>query len=377
MATGFDSTQVPVVPEIYFAPFSDTVAAEYVDSKGPLPSILPILAERLLLNSNVTLSITGYADPMSGEREASLAESRARRVAAEIEALGVPSGSLQIEPGKVRPDPTRIPPDPTDAKWIEEQNRSVGFSVPQTDQEERIFGPITVAVDTTLRDSVAFDLDVFSPAGSETWLIKAEPRAVEISSDRPTGKDLRGPVTWNGTDKNGMLVSRNRWYRYQFLLTDSLGRPFRTRMDSVYLAEKRTIRRREIFGAAQFGKVEPVYSFYWDHLMDIAREMMDNPSMRLRFEGHACAIGSFAVNERLSLARAQRITEAFLERVKQQYPAKYEGIRNRIDPSIGYGERDPLRIKLRGQGETLLGDNDHPVGRYYNRRIMVLLYREN
>jgi flagellar motor protein MotB len=50
---------------------------------------------------------------------------------------------------------------------------------------------------------------------------------------------------------------------------------------------------------------------------------------------------------------------------------------NRIEKPLGYGEREPLVIKLRNAGEVLLGDNDSPVGRFYNRRISVLLYREN
>ena len=33
-------------------------------------------------------------------------------------------------------------------------------------------------------------------------------------------------------------------------------------------------------------------------------------------------------------------------------------------------------MKIKGHGLVLLGDNMSPVGRYLNRRIMVLLYRE-
>ena len=50
---------------------------------------------------------------------------------------------------------------------------------------------------------------------------------------------------------------------------------------------------------------------------------------------------------------------------------------NRIDKPEGFGENIPLRLKLRGREEKLIGDNSSPVGRYLNRRIMVLLYREH
>ena len=172
-------------------------------------------------------------------------------------------------------------------------------------------------------------------------------------------------------------MTRDRWYQYALILTDSLGRTFSTLSDSIYIKEKQTIRKREVFGAAKFAQVEPVYQFYWDRLMDVAKELIENPSMRIRFEGHACAIGSDAVNQRLSNRRANRFTQAFKNRVRRAYPAQYQSILKRIDPSTGFGEKEPLRIKLRNQSESLLGDNNTPVGRYLNRRIMVLLYREN
>jgi outer membrane protein OmpA-like peptidoglycan-associated protein len=132
-----------------------------------------------------------------------------------------------------------------------------------------------------------------------------------------------------------------------------------------------------MFGAAKFAEVEPIYQFYWDRLMDLGEELVQNPEMRVRFEGHACAIGSDAVNQRLSLGRAEAFTNAFKERLRRAYPGLYEDIWSRIDQPVGYGENVPLDIRVRGQGDLLLGDNETPVGRYLNRRIMVLLYKEN
>jgi len=136
-----------------------------------------------------------------------------------------------------------------------------------------------------------------------------------------------------------------------------------------------TIRRREIFGAAKFAQVEPVYQFYWTRLMSLAEELVQNSDMRITFEGHACAIGSDAVNDRLSQQRALRFTGAFKDRIRETYPESYRDIWKRIALPVGFGEKDPLRVKLKGQQEILLGDNNSPTGRYLNRRIMVLLYR--
>ena len=97
----------------------------------------------------------------------------------------------------------------------------------------------------------------------------------------------------------------------------------------------------------------------------------------MNFEGHACKIGAEEINERLSLRRARAFTEAFKERLKNNYPGSYQEIWARIDEPLGFGENVPLVIKTKEFGEVILGDNELPTGRYLNRRIMVLLYREN
>ena len=111
--------------------------------------------------------------------------------------------------------------------------------------------------------------------------------------------------------------------------------------------------------------------------MDVAKDMIENPDMLLRFEGHACAIGSTSVNERLSKQRAESFTQAFLSRVLKTYPNYYADIKKRVAPPIGFGEREPFKVRLRGGAEITLGDNQTPTGRYLNRRIAVLLYREH
>jgi outer membrane protein OmpA-like peptidoglycan-associated protein len=99
--------------------------------------------------------------------------------------------------------------------------------------------------------------------------------------------------------------------------------------------------------------------------------------MRVRFEGHACVIGPTEINRRLSRQRARRFSDAFLARLREAYPDEYEQVRRRVEDPVGFGESEPLTIRIKGEGKVLLGDNSHPAGRYLNRRIMVLLYTEN
>jgi outer membrane protein OmpA-like peptidoglycan-associated protein len=379
MMTGYSSIEVPLVPEVYFDANSSETPETYSSDGGVFPSLLPTLARRLNENPDVTLRVFGSIDALSGETDPALADGRAEDVKAGLVRLGAPGGRIEV----VTDHRDRIlgrrpmPKDAQDAEWIMQQNRVVGFGVEVKD-EEKIFQPYQFAVDSTMRDSVKFDAAVFSPAGIRTWELAGQTGGLELDSRRAAdGDSLWGDLVWKGTDRNKVVVARNRWFKFSLLLTDDAGRTFRTLSDSVYLQEKRTIQRQEIFGAAKFAKVEPVYAFYWDRVMSVAGEMVADPSMRLRFEGHACAVGPDRVNERLSLRRAEDFTAKFLERLKTRYPQQYEELRSRIAQPIGMGEREPLVIQLRDVGEVLLGDNRTPTGRYMNRRIAVLLYREN
>ena len=378
MATGYDSTEIPVVPEVYFGINSDVVGSEYMTPFESIPSILMTLTERLHEHPEVTLSIMGSIDHLSGERDLALAENRAYHVKQELIHMGVPASQLNVvvdHPDKILAG--RVRTDPDDARWASEQNRVVTFSVPQQD-EVKLFRPIPVAVDTTLRDSVRFKLRIVSPAQTASWKVHGDPPPISTEKVLAVAKDsLWQQFSWNGTNRQKVLVPRNRWYPYFITLVDTMGREFYTRPDSIYLKEKRTIRRKEVFGSAKFAQVEPVYQFYWDRLEQIAMELADNPAMHIRFEGHACAIGPKDVNMRLSERRAKRFTEAFKNRLRRLYPAQYASIEARIESPEGFGETEPLIVKLKDVGEVLLGDNEHPVGRFYNRRISVLLYREN
>lgn len=377
MSTEYDSTEIPVVPEVYFDTLSSQVDSIYYTDRSDLPSILRTLTKRLKENPDITLQVMGSIDALSGEEDPVLAEERAENVKNRLLALGVPASQVVVNnnhPSKIL-GRRRRPVDPQDAEWVMEQNRVVTFNVAQED-EATIFGPHRVAVDTTIRQGIPFDIAMESPGGVQNWRLRGGPRPIEMTREElASGDSLKGRLLWYGSDRNDVPVPRNRQYGYSLNLNDNLGRHFMTRPDSIYLKERMTIRRREIFGAAKFAQVEPVYQFYWTRLMNLAEELVQNSDMRITFEGHACAIGSDEVNERLSLQRALRFTDAFKDRIRETYPESYRDIWKRIALPVGFGEKDPLRLKLKGQQEILLGDNNSPIGRYLNRRIMVLLYR--
>ena len=95
---------------------------------------------------------------------------------------------------------------------------------------------------------------------------------------------------------------------------------------------------------------------------------------RLRFIGHGCAVGPEAINKSLSKKRAKMFHDKFLKDVKDRYPDLYDKIKQRMDPPDGHGESEPLSFKSQNGAIVVLGDNETPLGRQLNRRVLILFY---
>ncbi|MBN2105572.1 PorV/PorQ family protein [bacterium] len=375
VTTDYDSTDIPIVTEVYFEPNSFEVDPNYYTNTLGVPPILSVLSERLQDNPLTSVRISGYVDASSENESSDLADQRSRAVQEQLIHMGVPPEQLQVMTSHDRVIYTNNRHrTPEDAERVIAQNRVVRFDT-ETEFEETLFHPVSVAVDTSVKDRIPFQVRIVSPAYVANLFIGKNPIVIYESDDPPFSDSITVDLWWDGSDQNNRLVPRNQWYSFQATLEDTMGRQFYTPLDSIFLRERRTIRRQEVFGAAKFGKIEPVYQFYWDRMLDLVNEMAEDPKLTLRFEGHACVIGPEGVNARLSRQRARNFTQAFLEKVKETYPDRYANMRRRIETPVGYGESQPLIVKLKNYGQVKLGDNTTPVGRYLNRRISILLLR--
>ncbi|UCE08193.1 MAG: hypothetical protein JSW07_09280, partial [bacterium] len=190
-------------------------------------------------------------------------------------------------------------------------------------------------------------------------------------------KSLLDTISWQPHLKN--LISEDeqvdRNLQYQFTLKDSLGRQFRTATRNVHLKTQKIMRERMYFGITKFALAEPFYGFYWQNLMERLPDLIDDPQKRIRFLGHACAIGPEPVNQRLSQKRAELFHQRFISDVKTQHPELYDQIKRRIDPPEAFGETKPFFFKRPNGDTVILGDNTKPLGRQLNRRVMVLFYK--
>ncbi|MCK5149053.1 PorV/PorQ family protein [bacterium] len=378
VATGYEFAEIPVVPEVYFDAFVDTVLQQYVHVEWPLPAILETVVDRMQKNPQISIALLGTIDKLTGESDTGLALKRAEAVKRKLEAMGVSGRRIEVvrDHDGILQGLRPMPADPMDALFHKQQNRKVMINVEQQYQHI-LFAPHKVAVDTTIRNPIPMGIAIHSPALTLDWQIFGGSDVFLTDVTFILGDSIVGTIKWDGTGTEGRLVPLNNYFTYQLTMKDTLGREFKTRPASIYILEKQTIRRREMFGAAKFAKTEPVYRFYWDRLMEIAEELVDNANMRLQFEGHACQTGAEALNDRLSKARAAAFTQAFLEELQKNHPEKYSEVRRRVDAPAGFGEYNPLSLRLKGKREVLLGDNQTPFGRYLNRRIMVLLYLQH
>jgi hypothetical protein len=92
------------------------------------------------------------------------------------------------------------------------------------------------------------------------------------------------------------------------------------------------------------------------------------------FNGHGCATGPESINIPLSKKRATYFQTKFLDDVKARYPDLFENIKQRNDAPQGSGESQPLEFRTLEGKTIILGDNETPLGRQLNRRVMVFFY---
>ncbi len=367
---------LPFIAEVNFDSGDTRVKEEYV--RGDLlPAPLTILAERLAQHRNLRISIQGVADPNSGETEIDLADARARAVRDTLIRLGVLPEQIQLLPGRVLPR-RRVPRNPEDAKWVFEERRYARIYADR-EAESTLFQPMKFTDVEPLSVPVTFLVDINGVQPLKKRLLILSDSALtdtlDLKAFDKSGKlfgiiGWRYPIPENFQEKDWTDHS----IRYRVILIDSLGRTFRSEEQSIYLTSNSVLRDEKYAWPLKFAQTDPLYDFYWNRLFSHVARMLKDRGMRMRFVGHACAIGPEQVNQRLSVRRAERFQNRFLEYVKANYPESYQTILERLDPPIGRGENEPLNIQHTSGRIIVLGKNNSPLGRKLNRRIEIDFY---
>jgi outer membrane protein OmpA-like peptidoglycan-associated protein len=369
------SNDVPFIAAAYFDKGAADVNADYL-RRWPLTPPLKTLAGRMKTYPKQRLKLQGFADPLSGE-SASLADARSAAVRDELVAGGALPEQIAILPGKLLAN-RRLPANAEDSDAVLQERRCVNI-IADSATTAVLFQPFNINILDSTFTPVGFmvDIEASEPIISSGVLIHHSKTADSLLVLAPvdsTRRVIDGPVEWDLADFSNPGTWLGKAFIYQIHVQDSLGRNFHTREASAKLDSAKVQVRHQVYGPAKFGRAEPLYEFYWNVLFSELSNMLRDKSLRVRFIGHACSIGSNQINEKLSHLRAAKFRERFLEEIRLRMPENYAQLQDRVDLAVGLGETVPLRIDTDTSTRVLVGNNRSPLGRVLNRRIEVTFY---
>jgi len=365
--------ETPFIAEVCFDSNSAAIKADYLH-KTILEPPLATLAQRLRGHRDLKVYLQGHADPNSGETQVALANARAEAVRDSLLALGVYGEQIQILPGKVMP--LRQPPrDATDSRWVMQERRYVSITA-DNNSESVLFQLVAFNLNEPVPSPVIFNSAIAGAAPVINTELQLESgtlrKRVDLSS-MAKGAHLQQDISWQPDSEIGASwVGQDA--SYAIMLTDDRGRQFRTQPRQIYLAAQSFLREQRVAWPIKFSRTEPLYDFYWTSLMVHVTRMLEDKNMRMRFAGHACAIGPEPVNMLLSKQRAEAFRESFVRHIKTRYPETYPRIMERLDAAVGYGETRPLMLEYLNGSRQLIGDHEKPLGRKLNRRLEIEFY---
>lgn len=365
--------ELPYVGKIFFDSSATQVKPEFI-SDWLIEPPLRTLATRLRLNANLSVSLRGTADPTSGETDVAVADERALAVRDSLLRFGVRPQQITLLPGELL-EPRRLPANAEDTRWILEERRRVDV-VPAPEDEEALFRPVEAVYTDHARVPVPLHVAIACAVPARVARLVGgaghdDAIRTPLNSD---SCEIDQRVDWLAPDDDARWIGQHAGFQVE--LEDSLGRTFRTPVQQTFLRAQTTSMQRMYFGIARFARTEPFYNFYWGNLLERVRFLREDKSARMRFVGHACAIGPDDVNQRLSKRRADEFQARFLKDLQEHNPALFDELKSRLDPPEAFGETRPFTFKREGGEAIVLGNNSTPMGRFLNRRIIFLIYSQ-
>ncbi|MEK7729269.1 MAG: hypothetical protein AAB354_12715, partial [candidate division KSB1 bacterium] len=290
------------------------------------------------------------------------------------ETQGAVTAQIKILPGQVLPA-SRAPAQADDARWVTHERRYVQITT-DPESEAVLFELVAFDEIETLAQPVAFTATIQGavPLRESVLQIAAAAAKDEITlAALLRGARLQGEYVW---EEHGKRASawQNQNAAYELVVTDSLQRTFRTAPRATYLWAKPKLKAQHVSWPIRFNVTAPMYDFYWAKLLKHINYMLLQPDMRMRFSGHACAIGPADINLRLSQRRAEDFQQGFLRYAQGQYPEAFQQIAARTGEPKGFGETLPMALNRRNCGEDIPACNQTPLERKLNRRIEVEFY---
>jgi len=365
----------PLVTEVCFDRSSTEVRREYLHKTEIEPTV-GTLANRLMQNRAMSVSLQGFADPNSDENDVELANRRAEAVKDSMVYIGVNGDQITILPGEVWPK-RRVPKNPQDAQWLYEERRCVKITTALIN-EKVLFHPLRKVDDEDIFEAVPFQLDLKHavPSNMAKYFCFNTNYKDSVSISNLGRQLLFDRLNQWSPELSDSMYYANKQMDYDFSLTDSLGRTFRTHQKNTFLNKDIIFLSHKFVLPMVFDQAKTTQSFLWQMMLGHIKSAVANPEKRFRFSGHACAVGPEWVNKRLSQRRVGRFVNEFKTTIRNNHPDNAAQILTRLDLHKGYGENSPLAIERRNGTKILLGDNNMPTGRILNRRIELEIYSQ-
>ncbi len=367
------SIELPIITEVNFDINSTEVPYLYLHETNMEPH-LGVLAERLVEHPSLGIQLEGFADTNSGETDVALADARARAVRDSLLALGAKPDQIELLPGNVLPR-RYIPANELFTKWVMQERRYVKIYA-KVRAQDRLFAPILHQDIERFRLNVPFDHKIRTALPMRQPSLIIQNRSIvdtTVMGDAQT--IIVDTLQWRARHEDLW-----RWNRknadYVFQVRDDLGRQFSTDTSIVYLNDEYIERENRRAIPVQFAKTDPTYDVFWEKFYIQAMVSFSNPAMRLRFEGHACAIDPIGINQELSDRRSNAFFEGFVKYLNSYHPGDMPLILSRTDEPKGFGDTKPLGIQRLDGSQIILGDNTIPLGRKLNRRIEAVFYKK-
>ena len=358
---------LPLINEITFDKGSAVLQDEYTDASSLQP-VVTILAERLKNNPQLSVQLQGFIDPNSGETDLSLAQARAEAVRDALIARGAHPTQFVIGYGRL---PKRFFAAGTqDLEWILNERRFVRITA-DNGAAAVLFAPIRQQEAEYRAGELFFSAKIRSVLPMTVVEVNSAAGNFSARQEMPVferGNDVSAFVWRAAPDDIPHWLDQS--VSYTLALIDSLGRRFESAPRTVRVAAHQTVVEQVYSIPAQFAGADPSAEHYWKRLTQLAETLSGDSEMRVRFEGHACAIGHEAVNDALSQRRAQRFSQAFQQLLRRQHAGTLDKMVPRIDQPVGWGETRALTVSAHGRA-----DNRTALGRKLNRRIEVVFYR--
>lgn len=363
---------IPIITEVCFDTNSTTVTSEYLNRTTYEPP-LAVLAERLNAHPNLTISLQGFIDANSGETDITLADDRSLAVRECLVNRGVNMEQVKIIPGNAL-STRRVPQNPQDSKWVFEERRFVKITSDEKGQSI-LFQPVTHVDNEDIVSPIPFNSNIRHAVpinrGMITCFTDAKHDSLKVSN-LSNQTDLYQKDEWRFSHTNDLNSWMNTSVRYYVNITDSLGRTFRTRNKAAFFTKAIFQREHRIAFPLKFANTDPLYSFYWARIFEQVKKFINNPNMKIKFCGHACAVGPDVVNKNLSNQRAKTFHTGFLNFLNTNHPDFYSEVANKLAGAQGFGESEPLGITRLNGDKILIGDNNQAIGRKLNRRIEIV-----